>query len=106
MSQHEIYFDHSCRLCENSVRWIQERDSAHIFIFYPLASQKAKHELPESLLRGDTLVLKESDGRIWVRSKAIFRILKHLGGKWAWLGFFAYVPGLNLFYRIIAKHRR
>jgi len=105
MKDHLIFFDATCRLCQRSVRKIQEIDKDHLFEFLPLASNEAHRKLPEKLLEGDTIVLMENRQKIWVRSKAIFRILKLLGGKWSGLGFLAYVPGLDLFYRLIAHNR-
>ena len=87
------------------MRRIQEMDRGKIFEFFPLTSSKAKELLPEKLLKGDTLVLLENKNRIWIRSKAVFRILKLLEGKWSWLGFLSYVPGLDIFYRVIAHNR-
>jgi len=86
------------------IRKIQERDTKHLFEFYPLNSTKARELIPPELLKGDTLVLLEDQKRIWVRSKAVFRILKLLDGKWKGLGWLSYVPGLDLFYRIIAHN--
>lgn len=105
MKEHLIFFDNTCPFCQKSVRRIQEMDKKQIFEFYPLNSSVAKESLPEKLLKGDTMVLLENRKTIWVRAKAVFRILKLLGGKWAWLGFLAYVPGLDIFYRIIAHNR-
>ena len=65
----------------------------------------ARQKLPEELLRGDTIVLLEEGKKIWIRSKAVFRILNLLGGKYAWMGMFAYVPGLDFLYRIVARNR-
>ncbi|NGX26608.1 MAG: hypothetical protein K940chlam6_00533 [Chlamydiae bacterium] len=105
MKDHLIFFDSTCPLCQKSVQQIQEMDSGHIFEFFPLDSAKASELLPEKFRKGDTIVLMENRKRIWTRAKAIFRILKLLGGKWSWMGFLCYVPGLDLFYRIIAHNR-
>lgn len=105
MKEHLIFFDNTCPLCQRSVQKIQEADAAKIFAFYPLNCEKAKELLPEKLLKGDTLVLLENGQKTWVRAQAIFRIIKLLEGKWSFLGFLAHIPGLNLFYRIIAHNR-
>lgn len=105
MTQHTIFFDNVCPLCQKSVRRIQEMDTQKKFSYFPLNSTKAKELLSENLLKGDTLVLLENNKRIWLRSKAVFRILKLLEGRWSWLGFLCYVPGFDLFYRIIAHNR-
>lgn len=103
--KHLIFFDSTCRMCQDSIRKIQELDMKHIFEFYPLNSAKAKEMVPAKFLTGDTMVLLEDQKRVWIRSKAIFRIFKLLGGKWEWLGVLCYVPGLDLFYRAIAHNR-
>lgn len=103
--KHLIFFDSSCNLCQKSVRKIQELDKEKIFQFYPLTSAKAKEMVPEKYLTGDTMVLLEDQKRVWLRSKAIFRIFKLLDGKYKWLGALCYVPGLDLFYRLVAHNR-
>src|SRR4051812_32325978 len=105
MKNHLIFFDNSCPLCQKSIRQIQQMDTQHIFEFFPLNSSFAKEHLSPELLKGDTLVLLENRNKVWLRSKAVFRIVKLLEGKWAWLGFLCYVPGLDLLYRIIAHNR-
>lgn len=103
--KHLIFFDSTCKMCQKSIRKVQELDTQHIFEFYPLNSSKAKELLPPHLLKGDTMVLLENQKKIWIRSKAVFRIFKLLDGKFKWLGAFCYVPGLDLFYRAIAHNR-
>lgn len=102
---HFIFFDHTCRMCQNAVRRIQELDKERIFEFYPLTSSKAKEMVPTKYLGGDTIVLLENQKKVWIRSKAIFRIFHLLGGKWKWLGALCYIPGLDLFYRAVAHNR-
>ena len=104
-SKQLIFFDSTCKLCQNAIRRIQERDAKKQFTYFPLSSEMAKQKLPEELLEGDTIVLLENGEEMWIRSKAIFRILKLLGGKYAWMGVFAYVPGLDFLYRAIAHNR-
>ena len=103
--KHLVFFDHTCPLCQRAVCRIQKADAKAAFAFYPLTSEIAREKIPENFLQGDTLVLVEGGGRIWVRSKAIFRIAELLGGKFSWLGTFVHVPGLDLFYRILARNR-
>ncbi len=105
MKEHLVFFDDTCPFCQKWVQKIQEKDAEKIFEFFPLTCVEAKELLPEKLIKGNTLVLIENRQRIWARAKAIFRILKLLKGKWSWLGFLCYVPGVDLFYQLIA-HRR
>lgn len=103
--KHLIFFDSRCPLCQNAVRKIREKDTQQIFTFFPLESQKAKELLSKELLSSDTLVLLDNKGVVWIRGQAVFQILHLLGGKWKWLGFLSHLPGVDLFYRLIAKNR-
>ena len=104
--KHVIFFDSTCSLCKNAIKKIQKRDRKKIFSYYPLNSGLARQKLSDKFLEKNTLVLLENGKKVFFRSKAVFRILKLLGGKYAWMGFFVYVPGLDFFYRIVANHRR
>lgn len=105
MAKHLVFFDNGCPLCRKAIRAIQERDSRGQFAFFPLNSEMARESLPEKVLREDTMILLEEGKRQWLRAKALFRILKLLGGKYSWLGALAYVPGLDFLYRIVAHNR-
>lgn len=102
---HFIFFDSHCPLCQKSIEQIEEIDVKKQFIYLPLASEKSQEMLPQKLLNEDSLVLLENGKKVWIRSKAAFRILHLIGGKWKWLGLLCYVPGLDLFYRLVAKNR-
>ena len=102
---HLIFFDERCAMCRQSVERIRKLDKEKIFAFEPLDSDRAKELLPEELLKEDTLILLENKKRVWKRAKAIFRIFWLFGGKWKGLGVLCYVPGLDFFYRFVAKHR-
>ncbi len=53
------------------------------------------------------LNLKTSpSGKIWLRGRAVFRVLWLLGGKWKLLGWLYIMPFVDLFYKFIAKHRK
>jgi len=105
MREHIIFFDNTCSMCQKSVQKIQSMDKNQIFEFFPLSSEMAKSHLSEKVLSSDTLVLYENKKEVWIRAHAIFRILYLLGGKYKKWGWLAYVPGLDLVYRLIAKNR-
>ncbi len=105
MNTHTLFFDSTCPLCNRSIQWIQKRDLGQIFSYYPLSSAKAKELLSEELLQKDTLVLLEDNQKVWVRAKAVFRILQLLDRKWRFLGVLSHIPGIDLFYRFIAHNR-
>ena len=105
MKEHIIFFDSTCPMCQKSVRKIQSMDTKGVFEFFPLNSEMAREHLSEELLSADTLVLFENKKEVWIRASAIFRILYLIGGKYKKWGWLAHVPGLDLFYRIIATNR-
>lgn len=106
---HLVFFDPTCKLCQNSVAWILRHDRQKIFLFAPIMGRTAKEKFGdafEKYQKLNTLVLIEAPSlKIWMRGKAVFRILWLLGGRWAWIGFFHFLPGSDFGYRLIAKHR-
>ena len=105
MKEHVLFFDASCPMCKRAVRKIQERDTRMIFEYFPLQSEMAKKSLSPKILSSDTLVLLENREKVWIRAKAIFRILHLLGGKYSTFSWLVHVPGLDFFYQLIAKNR-
>ncbi len=104
-----LLFDGVCNLCNASVQWVIERDTAGIFRFASLQSETGafflkKHNLPVGEL--NTVVLVEGD-RAWTRSDVPLRIFKKLGGWWRLLLVFALVPRplRNAVYDWIARNR-
>lgn len=111
--KHLIFFDDTCAFCQNSVHRIIKMDRKELFAFAGLKSQAAAH-----FLRGDKEYLKEENSlilvenyetyspQVWLRARAIFRILWLIGGKWKLLGWLYIVPfGTDAVYRLIAVHR-
>ena len=98
-----IFYDDTCPLCQRMIGKVQERDKEKIFRYLPLRSDEAKEQLPEKLRKGDTVVLQDGSGKLWVRSQACFRILHLLGVKGA--GILSHIAPLNAFYRVIAHSR-
>lgn len=109
-----VLYDGQCGFCDASVRWLLARDPEGRFRFAPLQGETAaailaRHpELPAGL---DSILLVETEGgreRISWRSRAIFRILRRLGGLWGGLARLAtFVPGplADLGYRLFARLR-
>ncbi len=88
-----IFYDASCSLCQRSIAWIKARDRKKIFAFEPLKKE------------ADSLILIEGEKK-WVRGRAVMRILWLLGGKWKLIGWLYVVPFIDLFYRLVARHRQ
>ena len=104
-----VIFDGVCNLCEFSVNFIFERDSAGQFYFTP-----AQSPLGASLLRRfgintsrlDTVVLVR-DGQAYTRSAAAIEIAARLDLPWNLLTVFQAVPEplRDMIYDLIAQNR-
>ncbi|GAB4497029.1 MAG: hypothetical protein OHK0019_29840 [Saprospiraceae bacterium] len=88
-----VLFDGVCNFCNSSVRFIAEHDRAGVFHF---ASQQSavgqvmlrKHNSPSDL---SSIVLIEN-GKIYLYSSAVMRIVRRLDGFWPLLYVFAALP--------------
>jgi predicted DCC family thiol-disulfide oxidoreductase YuxK len=113
-SDHLVFFDSECPLCQRAVRHVLQIDGLEKIVFAPLKGATAASILsgPNSVYqRMNTLILLENyqstQRRFWVRSRAIFRIYWLIGGKWRLFGALSFLPGWlgDLFYRNLARHR-
>ena len=104
-----VLYDGNCNLCNNVARFIIRNDSRKIFNFVPLGSDEASDFLPlydkKDIPKGSMLLIK--DEKIYMKSDAVFRILKCLDGFWPVLYIFIVVPRFirDPVYNIIAKYR-
>ena len=104
-----ILFDGVCNLCNGAVNWLIKRDKKNIFKFASLQSAYGKQVIEQNKLTNqylNTIVLVENN-KVYLRSIAVLRVLKHLGGvyKLAYIFIVLPVPVLNFFYNIVAKYR-
>jgi predicted DCC family thiol-disulfide oxidoreductase YuxK len=88
-----VLFDDGCGLCSGAVGWLASRDGRRALRFAPLSGETARPYLAAAgaATAGDcqTLVLVEGGGgeeRIFVRSAAVGRALRHVGGAWGIVG--------------------
>lgn len=103
---HLVLYDDQCNLCKGAVRWISARDLSRKFQFEPLETSPLLIGSLARLKDENSLVLVERPGgRIWLRGRAVFRILWLLGGKWKFVGWLYRMPFIDFFYRIVARHR-
>ena len=90
-----VLFDGVCGFCDRLVRWLIARDPERRLCFSPLQGEAAaalrlRHpQIPRDL---DTMVYVEVTGageRVYLRSEAMFRVLREVRSPWrrlAWLG--------------------
>jgi predicted DCC family thiol-disulfide oxidoreductase YuxK len=107
--EHIVLFDGICNMCNWAVRFIQKRDPNKKFKFASLQSATAKRLLDKygiSTSRLDTVIYISGD-HTYLRSIAVFNILKEIGGVWRYFHVLTKLPIsiLDFFYNMIAKYR-
>lgn len=100
-----VFYDGECGLCDKSVQFIIKHDTRQQFMFCALQSEVSVKMLgPYHSYSSFILV---DDGKIYDKSTAALRVLKHIGG-WRKLGYsFMIIPTFirNWVYDVIAKNR-
>lgn len=108
-----VLYDGVCGLCDKSVQWLLAHDPDEKLHFAPLqgamaAAVRSRHpEVPDEIA---TIVFVESDGgaeRVYLRSRAAFRIAGYLPGWIRWLAWMRVLPRFltDLAYRLVASVR-
>lgn len=104
-----VFFDGVCGLCNATVDFLFRHDRHGRLACAPLQGETATRDLtPERRENLKTLVLQTEDGRQYVRSAAVVRILWRLGGLWtlaALLLWLVPLPLRDLGYRLVAASR-
>lgn len=80
-----IFYDGDCGLCHRSVRFVLAEDRpGTTFRFAPLDSDAFRNQVSENDRKNvpDSIVVKMNDGRLLMRSSAVFHTLQRLGGLW------------------------
>lgn len=104
-----VIFDGVCKLCNGSVNFILRRDSKARLKLAPLQSGYARAVLKKNGKNPDALnsmMLLEGE-RLTVKSTAVIRISKYLGGAWPLCMIVLIIPPFirDFIYDIIAKNR-
>jgi len=85
-----LYYDGSCAMCHGFVRFLLAEERSGTLRYAALQGAHFQMHVPESLRKGlpDSLILQTEGGTLLLRSDAVIRVLKNLGGLWsaaAWL---------------------
>jgi len=104
-----VLFDGVCNLCSSSVQFILKKDKKNQFLFGSLQGQTGQEYLKKFNLPADnfnSFILVEND-KLYTRSTAALRVLKHLGGGWSFWYALMIVPKFirDAIYNWIAKNR-
>jgi len=114
VSQHLVFYDGECGLCDKAVQFVLARDKAQDFDFAPLQGTTAAEmlkELPENIKTADSLILIENyktpNRSLYIYGKGAFRICWLLGGAWSILGLLSFLPSIlyDWGYRLVARNR-
>ena len=104
-----ILFDGVCNYCNDKINFIIKNDKQDIFRFVALQSETGQKitnylGIDASI---DSIILYEPGYAYFIKSEAVFRIIKHLSSSVRLLLFFNFIPTSikNIFYDIIAKNR-
>lgn len=104
-----ILFDGLCNFCSSIVFFTIKRDKNSVFKFAPLQSNAGRYLLKRFNLpteNHNSFVLVEQN-RFFIKSNAVLRVAKRLGGIWSLLYVFMLVPNpiRDFIYDIMAKNR-
>lgn len=104
-----IIFDGFCNLCNGSVWFIIKRDKRKRFKFSPFQSPVAKEIVSGLGLSGTDLsaVVYVKSGSYYLKSTAVLKILKDLGGCWSLLYGLIIFPSFirDWVYDLVARKR-
>ncbi len=104
-----VLFDGVCNYCNDKINFIIKNDKQDVFRFVALQSEMGQKIIKYLGINSsiDSIVLYEPDYAYFIKSEAVFRIIKHLSSSVKLLLFFNFIPTSikNLFYDLIAKNR-
>jgi predicted DCC family thiol-disulfide oxidoreductase YuxK len=104
-----VLFDGVCNYCNDKINFIIKNDKQDVFRFVALQSETGQKiinylGIDPSI---DSIILYEPGYAYFIKSEAVFRIIKHLSSAVKLLLLFNFIPTSikNIFYDIIAKNR-
>ncbi len=104
-----VLYDGLCGLCDSSVQWLLDHDAEGRLRYAPLQGETAEElrglhpGIPAEL---ETMVLVD-EGRVFLRSRAILQICRHLPRPWSWAAVLSVLPTslTDAAYRVLAANR-
>jgi len=109
LKQNIIIFDGVCNFCNKLVNFIIKRDPTSKLIFTALQNKSAEELIIKyKVINYDigSIILIKND-KYFLRSEAIFEIIKDLSGYWYLFGVFRIIPlGIrDYIYKLVSKNR-
>jgi predicted DCC family thiol-disulfide oxidoreductase YuxK len=103
-----LLFDGVCNLCNRSVQFVLDHEADHAVLFAALQSEAGQSILKSRRVAGDmkSVVLIEN-GRVYTRSAAVLRLVRHLRWPWRAAAVFVAIPPFlrDWVYDLIATQR-
>jgi len=102
-----LFFDGECNLCNSSVQFVIRHDKKKQFLFGTLQSESGKDALKALGDKAPDSIVLFYKGRYYVRSGAVLRVCKLLGGAWSLLYVFVIVPRFisDAIYDLVSRNR-
>ena len=104
-----VLFDGVCNYCNDKINFIIKNDKQDVFRFVALQSETGQKIIKYLGIDAsiDSIVLYEPGYAYFIKSEAVFRIIKHLSSAVKLLLVFNFIPTSikNIFYDLIAKNR-
>jgi predicted DCC family thiol-disulfide oxidoreductase YuxK len=102
-----IFFDGVCGLCNGFVDFIIKIDKKQVFSFSPLQGAYASSNLASSMTQDLSSVVVLIDGKVYIKSEAVQKILTEIGGVWGLARLLILIPRSvqNYIYDQVAKNR-
>jgi predicted DCC family thiol-disulfide oxidoreductase YuxK len=107
--QPTILYDGVCNFCIAVIDFVKRKDKKNIFLSMPIQSQEARAILRshnEKFISLQTVYFIE-DGKVYKKSKAVFKILRHLSFPWKIFSWFRVFPVFftDAVYNVVARYR-
>lgn len=104
-----VLYDGVCNYCNDKINFIIKNDKQDIFRFVALQSETGEKIIKHLGIDAsiDSIILYEPGYAYFIKSEAVFRIIKHLSSAVKLLLIFNFIPTSikNFFYDIIARNR-
>jgi predicted DCC family thiol-disulfide oxidoreductase YuxK len=105
-----LFFDGDCAFCSASVRQVVRFDRREQICFAPLQggfSRKIGFEKYASEEGGTMVLLRESDGKVFLHSDGLIELARIFGGGWKLFTLARFIPKplRDFVYRAIARNR-
>jgi predicted DCC family thiol-disulfide oxidoreductase YuxK len=102
-----VFIDGHCTLCNRWVQFVLKRDKSQRMYFAPIQGSTASTILTQKDQKEVNYIQYYRDQRFYIRSRAVIRILRDLGGLWKIAVILHLVPPFirDAFYRFVANRR-